>query len=389
MIRYLIRHLIPNYQDTRREKVRQQYGMLAGTVGMICNLGLFALKICIAWALNSLSVAADAFNNLSDAGSSIVTWFGFHLSSRPPDEDHPFGHGRAEYVAALVVAFLIVAVGLQFLRSSLERICNPEVVRFGWLAVGLLTASLGVKLWMFGYNRYIGRVIGSQAIQAAAFDSLSDVLVTTLALLSLLLTHFTDAPLDGWFGLAVGAFVIYGGVKIIRETLSPLLGQKPDPELVEHLRKRLLSYPEIIEVHDIILNNYGPGRYIASAHAEADCRADPFALHDVFDRAEKEIGSELSMHLTLHFDPVDPADPERRHFAGLAEECVFAVDPLLQIHDLRLERLADGRIKLHFDVVTPRGYRCERSKLRRRLIEALRRADGRLEPVIEIENSYT
>ncbi len=388
MIRLLVRLFIRDHTRTQDAKVRGAYGTLAGALGIVCNFALFAVKLFIALTANSIAVAADAFNNLSDAASSIVTLAGFRMSERPPDEDHPFGHGRMEYIAGLAVAFLIVAVGLQFLRSSLERVRDPQPVFFSWLALTILIASLALKLWMYGYNRYIGRLIDSEAVRAAAFDSLSDVLVTSLTILSLALAPLTPFPLDGWFGFLVGGFVIYGGVKIIRDTVSPLLGTRPDAELVQKLRQRLLAVPEILGVHDIIINNYGPNRYIASAHAVADYRNDPFSLHNVLDRAEKSIGQELHMHLTLHYDPIDPSDPETRRLTGLAEDIVGKIDPFLQIHDFRIASRSEREIRVAFDVVVPRDYPLEHREIQRRIMAELHRADPRLRAHIEVESSY-
>ena len=351
----LIRLFVKNSSQTSDPHVRLAYGLLSGGVGIAVNLLLFAVKLTLGLLSGSIAVAADAVNNLSDAGSAIVTVVGFKLSAKPADNEHPFGHGRIEYVAGLVVAVFIIAVGLDFLKCSLERIFSPQPVAANSTVIVILAATLGVKSWLFFFYRAIAARIESTVIHAAAFDSLSDLLTTGLVLISLGLSRFTTFPVDGCAGLAVAGFVIFAGIGVLRDTINPLLGECPDRELVEEMRQRLLRCPEIRGIHDIIIHNYGPNRYFATAHAEVNRDCDPVYLHDALEAAEIEIARTMPIRLILHSDPFDTLDPEVKKWRARCEEIISRIDTQLKLYDFRLTGEKDAP-QFHFHLLVPRTY---------------------------------
>ena len=303
--KFLISKFIKNSKDTNNKKVRDAYGYLGGIVGIIVNLILFATKLIIGILLNSIAVTADAFNNLSDVASSVITILGFKLASKPADKEHPFGHGRLEYISGLIVSFLVILVGFEFIKTSYDRIIHPSKVIFNLIPFILILVSIGFKLWISGFNKTIGKAIKSSALEASSFDALSDVVSSSCVALSLLLSNWIDFPIDGYIGILVSFFIIYAGYSLIKDTMNPLLGEAPDVELVKGLQAKLLSYDYITGAHDLVIHNYGPGRCMASIHAEVPCDISIVKIHEIIDKAEKEISEEFDIYLVIHMDPIN------------------------------------------------------------------------------------
>ena len=366
----LIRLFVPDYEHTEKTEVRLQYGIFCGWTGVAVNLLLFAVKLAAGIFSGSIAIAADAVNNLSDSGNSVVTILGFKVAGKPADSNHPFGHGRMEYIAGLVVSVVIIAVGLNFLKESVERIIDPSEVKISPLLICLVGSSLFFKAWLFFFYRYIGRKIESKTITAGAFDSLCDIAETSVVLGSVVAGSFCSFPVDGCAGVLAALLVLLGGVKILRETTNPLLGEAPKPEMVEELKSRLLRYPGIQGVHDIIIHNYGPNQYFATAHAEVDLNADILAVHDLLEKAQTEIARYMPVHLLLHCDPCNAADPEIRQWRSRAEEAAGKVNPTLKIFDLRLRENEDKHI-LEFQLLIPRGEVIDEDEIRRNFAEKL------------------
>ena len=352
MISLLARFFVRDRDQTESPAVRRAYGSLCSITGIFLNLLLFAGKYFAGVLSGSIAITADAFNNLSDAGSSLITLIGFRFAGRKPDKDHPFGHGRFEYIAGLAVAAIILLMGVELFKSSVEKILHPELPDTGWLPLAILGVSILVKLYMFVYNRGIGRRIRSSAMAATATDSLSDAVATTVVLLSSLIARQTGLLLDGWCGLAVALFILFAGYGAARDTLSPLLGQAPDPEFVEEIRRIVEASPAIIGIHDLIVHDYGPGRRIVSLHGEVPADGDMMELHDAIDLVERQLREELGCDAVIHMDPIRADDPEtnarREQVLSLAQE----IDPRLSIHDFRMVP-GPTHTNLIFDVVMP------------------------------------
>ena len=301
---FLIKKFIINYQNIEEEKTRNAYVYLASIVGILCNLILSIIKISVGFISGSVSITADGFNNLSDMASSIITMVGIKLANRPADKEHPFGHGRMEYLSALVVAFMVMLVGVQFVKTSFERILNPVAVSFEIIPFILLLISLLIKLWLSRFNKFMGLKINSTALKAASVDALGDVFTSSCVLISFLAAKFTTLPIDGYVGLIVSAAILYAGYSLIKDTISPLLGEAPDEELVKKIKQGVLSYDNIIGVHDLIIHNYGVGKCMASIHAEIPSNIDLVTIHEIIDSAEREISQKLNIYLVIHMDPM-------------------------------------------------------------------------------------
>lgn len=334
----LVRLFIKNASDIKDMKVREQYGYLAGCVGVICNIFLFITKLIIGTISNSVAITVDAFNNLSDVGSSVATIIGFKLMAKPADKEHPFGHGRFEYIATLVIAAMVIYVGCKFFGTSLDRILNPEKVEFNIVGISALLISILVKMWMVVFNRNIGKRIGSKTMEATALDSMSDVICTFVVAISYIVARFSDFPLDGYIGILVSLFILYNGYKITSETISPLLGEAPDEELVSEIVSRLLSYKYIIGTHDLVVHSYGPGRCIATVHAEVPDDVGIIESHDSIDNAEREISKELGIDLVIHMDPVNTTDPKVLEVKNHINLILAQINLELSFHDLRIVR---------------------------------------------------
>ena len=351
----LVRLFIKDWDRVQDPAVRERYGILSGLVGIVLNLLLSAGKFFAGLLTGSISITADAFNNLSDAGSSVVTLAGFHMAAKKADDDHPFGHGRIEYLSGLVVAVAILLVGLELVKSSLEKILAPEAVSFSWLSVGILLASILVKLWMAAFNKDLSRRIGSAAMAATATDSLSDVVATSAVLLGTLVGRFSGLRIDGWVGILVAAFILRAGWGAAKDTLDPLLGQSPDPSLVQGVQETVLSHPEITGIHDLVIHDYGPGRSMMSLHAEVPMDADVLEVHDIIDNVERELKEKFHTEAVIHMDPIATHDPAVNAMRGRVAGLVREIDPAMTIHDFRMTAGPDHQ-NLIFDTVVP--YQC-------------------------------
>ncbi len=381
----LIRLFVKDSGSPEKPNVRLAYGMLAGWCGIIVNLLLCAVKFSVGMLSGSIAIAADAVNNLSDAGSSGITVFGFKLAAAPPDNEHPFGHGRLEYIAALIVAVVIVSVGLNFLKESVQRILNPEALLIDNTMLYILLGTLVFKLWLFFFFRCIGNRINSEMIRASAFDSLSDMLTTAVIAGAAFAGHFIPAfPIDGCVGAVVAVIVIAGGIKIIRDAVSPLLGECPDRTIVEQLRAKLLTCEGVRGVHDIILHNYGPNRYFATAHAEVSRDSDSATVHDILESAEIEVGRELPIFLVLHGDPFDTEDPTVKMWRARMEDAVLAFDPKFRLYDFHLHAEPGKPLLLSYHLLIPRNYALDESEITGRLTAVMTAYD----PEIRLDITY-
>ena len=352
MLTWLIKHFVKNSEDVKNPEVRRRYGSLCSLVGIGLNICLFAGKYLAGVISGSIAVMADAFNNLSDAGSSVITLLGFKLAGMKPDPEHPFGHGRLEYLSGLAVAAAILLMGFELAKSSFEKIRHPEAVEASLLSLIILVVSIAVKLYMSYYNRKIGGRIDSAAMKATAMDSLSDAVATSVVLLSILIQKFTHLRVDGWCGILVAGFIIYAGYNAAKDTLSPLLGQKPDPELIEDIQKITLAHPEIVGIHDLVVHDYGPGRVMVSLHGEVPGNADIFVLHDVIDRTEKELKEQLGCEAVIHMDPIETNNELIGQMRREVAELVTQVHPAITIHDFRMVK-GPTHTNLIFDAVLP------------------------------------
>ncbi len=389
MTHFLVRHFIKNSGDVHDPAVRQRYGMLSGCVGIALNLLLCAGKFLAGVLTSSIAVTADAFNNLSDAGSSIVTLVGFKMAGQKPDPDHPFGHGRIEYLAGLAVSMVIILAGVELGKASFGKILNPSPVDFSVLSCVILACSIAVKLWMFVFNRRLGRDIGSSAMQATAADSLSDTAATAVVLLGTLAGHFFDVTVDGWMGAAVALFIIYSGIGAARDTLNPLLGQKPDPELVQNIADTVLAHKEIVGVHDLIIHDYGPGRCMISLHAEVPCDADILQMHDIIDDVERELQDRYCAAAVIHMDPIATDDELTLRKRAEVAALVKLIDPSVSIHDFRMTA-GPGHTNLIFDVVVPHNFRLSDQQISEAIRNAISAMDGgKYYAVVHIDKAYT
>ena len=387
MIEFLARVFIRHRDGLSPSALRQAYGQLCGAVGIGLNLLLFAGKLFAGTISGSIAITADAFNNLSDAGSSLVTLLGFRLAGRKPDPEHPFGHGRMEYISGLAVAGLILLMGVELGKSSLKKILSPEEIVSSPLVLAILAVSVAVKLYMFYYNRSIGKKIKSAAMSATATDSLSDAVSTTAVLIATLVGQFTGLNIDGWVGLLVALFILFSAYKAAKETLSPLLGQTPDPEFVDRIEQIVLSYPEVLNIHDLIVHDYGPGRMMISLHAEVSADGDLLQLHDVIDNAEHRLKKELGCMAVIHMDPIITNDAHTDALRMAVAEKVKSIDPRLTIHDFRTVP-GSTHTNLIFDVVVPYDVKLTADEVRRRIGALVKELDENYFAVVQVDNSY-
>ena len=386
MTKALIRLFVRDAENTRDARVRERYGVLSGAVGIACNVFLFLLKVVIGLVTGSISIAADAFNNLSDGLSCLISIVGFKLSGKAPDAKHPFGYGRTEYIAGLAVSFIIVLVGFEFFKTSIGRILHPEPVAFSLVLVVILAVSMLVKLWMGAFNVQIGRRIDSPVLMAAGQDSRNDVITTGVVILGMVAGQFTTLPVDGYIGVLVAAFIIWAGFGIARDTVAPLLGEAADPEIAKNIEKLVMESEYIVGVHDLIVHNYGAGRWLASLHAEVPSDSDFVAVHEVIDEAEKRVWQRTGVYLVIHMDPIDV---NNEHVAALREQVdavLHEIDENLSMHDFRV---VDGarQINLIFDVVVPFSYNNEaKRELMMTIRNKLKELDWRYNPVVTFDH---
>ena len=348
----LSRLLIKDTEDPTSPKVRSRIGRLSGIVGIVCNALLFVGKLIIGILSGSVSITADAMNNLSDATSSIVTLVGFKLAEKPADEDHPYGHARFEYLSGLAVAAMIIVIGFELAKTSVEKIISPSPVVFSAPLVVVLALSVAVKLWLAVFNRHLSKKIGSATLAATSVDSRNDVIATTAVLAAAVIEHFTDLRLDSYFGLAVALFILYSGVMLAKETINPLLGENASPELLQQIADTVSAHPMVLGYHDLMVHDYGPGQRFASMHVEMDHTADPLLCHDIIDDLERKCLQLHNVHLVLHYDPVVTGDKELEFLRDLVKQILDRYDSRLTIHDFRVVR-GTGHTNLIFDVVLP------------------------------------
>lgn len=388
MTEFLVRHFIKDYHKTEELNVRTQYGTLAGVVGIICNALLFAVKAAVGIAMHSISVTADAFNNLSDAASSVIGLVGVKLAGKPADKEHPFGHGRMEYITALVVSFLVIEVGLTFFKDAFSRMWNPQKLEFQFISVLILVLSIGVKLWMSLFNRKLGKRIDSKVMLATAADAVGDVITTSATVISLLFFYFTGINIDGVIGVCVSLVVIWAGIGIAKDTLKPLLGEPTSSADYEKITRFVESYDGIIGSHDLIVHNYGPGRNMASIHAEVPNDVDIEESHEIIDRIERDAISQIGVFLVIHMDPVETKNERILEIRKQVEASINEIDPDVTIHDLRVVE-GKERINLIFDMVVPFAYsREEQKELERKVRSYLSERDSRYQCVITVEQSF-
>ncbi len=387
LTKWLIRRFVNEPESTHIPQVRYAYGRLASVTGLVCNLLLFGVKLLAGVLSGSLAIVADAFNNLSDAGSVVVTLVGFKLSSAPADRDHPFGHGRMEYLSALAVAVLIILAGFELATSAVDKIFHPVAAEFSPLTVLILIAAIGVKLWMAVFSRRIGKAIRSDALLAAATDSRNDVICTSLVLVCTLIGLFTDLTLDGYIGLAVALFVIWSGFSVIRETVSPLLGQAPDEKLVRDIEETVLAYDGVVGIHDMMVHDYGPGRVFVSLHAEVPADRDMLHSHDTVDCIERDLLEKFNIITCIHMDPVDTDDPETLRLKELTLGELAHIDERLTLHDFRVVS-GPSHTNLIFDVVVPFDY-VYKTQLPNEIEQRVQAIDKRLFTVVQVETRYT
>jgi len=345
-------------------------GKLAGMVGIICNCLLFLAKLALGLAMGAVSIVADAVNNLSDAASSIVTLLGFRMAQRPADEHHPYGHARYEYISGFVVATIILAIGLELAKSSVEKILHPAPVEFTAAAVAIMLGSILLKLWMSLFFGKLGRKIQSATLAATSADSRNDVIATAAVLLGCLISRFTGFHADGWVGLLVALFILYSGISIARETISPLLGRQADDELIQRISGLILGHEQILGIHDLLVHDYGPGRYFASVHVELSAELDPQTCHDIIDDMEIDALQELNVHLVIHYDPVCTDDAELNEMRALLENILPEIDPRLSMHDLRMIR-GSKHTRLAFDLAVPYAMSDRHEAIKQQIDEAL------------------
>lgn len=386
MIEFLIRRFVPDWQQVQRTDVRERYGTLAAAVGILSNIFLCIIKGLIGLFSGSIAVTADAVNNLSDAGSSVITLLAFKIAGKPADEEHPYGHARMEYISGMAVSFIIILLGLELMGSSFEKILHPEEVGVSALTYLVLIVSIAVKLWQGMFNRNLGKRISSEALQATAADSLNDVFSTGAVLLSTLVYQFTAIPIDGWVGMLVAIFITVSGVKLIMETGSPLLGQAPDPQMVRELEEKITAYDGVIGIHDLQVHNYGPGRVFATVHAEVPANRDILVSHDIIDNIEREVGHEMNLNLVIHMDPVVTDDERLNQLHAQVQQIVASIDSNLSMHDFRAV-FGPTHTNLVFDVVVPPGFSLSDSELSRRIEQQVQTL-GSYFCVITVDHNY-
>lgn len=371
MTKLLIRLFVKNSEDTENPQVRGNYGTMAGIVGILCNLVLFLGKLVIGTISGSVSIRADAVNNLSDASSNIVTLVAFRLARKPEDAEHPYGHARIEYLSGLAVAAMILLIGVELAKESFHKILYPEPVSFSWALVAVLGMSIAVKLWLAVFNRTLGKKIKSTSLMATAADSRNDVITTGAVLLAAVTARLTGLELDGYVGLLVAGFILWSGIGIAKDTISPLLGAPADPELVHLIRHEIEHFdPRILGVHDLMVHDYGPGQTFASIHVEVDRREDVLEMHEMIDRAERMMLEQHRIHLTIHYDPIVTDDAALQRMQKKVEEALHAIQPGLSLHDFRMVA-GEKSTNLIFDVVLPDALRGKEQEIQSALEKAI------------------
>lgn len=358
MVNFLIKTFIKNSENTENPKIRQKYGTLSSIVGIICNVLLFLIKYAMGTLSHSISIVSDAFNNLSDCAGCLVTLLGYKMASKPADKNHPFGHGRMEYLTFLIIAALIIFVGIELLKNSVEKIINPVEIRFSFAVLISLVFSIAVKLWMAVFNAELGKKINSSVLTATAKDSKSDVIATSATLIALICSLFTALPVDGVMGLLVSVFILKSGYDIVKDTVDELLGKPADPEIINHIKEYVLKNDKIIGIHDLIIHSYGPGNIIGSCHVEVKSNESFTEVHDIVDSIEREIHNNLNILMTIHMDPIEVNDMLTNKCKKLVNNIIHSIDSSLDLHDFRIVS-GESHTNLIFDLVVP--FECKYS----------------------------
>ena len=389
MISILSRIFIKNSGDVKNPVVRQAYGMLCGALGIGLNIFLFLVKFLAGQLSGSIAITADAFNNLSDAGSSVITLFGFKMAGQKPDSDHPFGHGRIEYISGLLVSIIILIMAFELFKSSIDKILHPEAVEAGPLVLAILILSICVKVYMYLYNRSVSRKIDCAAMMATAKDSISDSIATVVVLLTTLLASLTDIQADGWCGLLVAAFVFYAGFSAAKDTISPLLGQPPEPEFVKRIEEIIMEYKNqgVIGIHDLVVHNYGPGRVMLSVHVEVPSTGDILVLHDMIDLIEHRLGDELGCNAVIHMDPICVDDEKTNEMKQMVANIIGGMEGEVTFHDFRIVQ-GPTHTNLIFDVAVPFDYQMTDAEVVSYIQEKITEIDKNYYAVIEVDKAY-
>ena len=383
----LAKLFIKDYKNTSDNVVRNKYGMLTSITGITINILLFVIKLIASVLTSSISIAADAFNNLSDAGSSIITYVGFYLSGKPADEDHPFGHGRAEYICSVFVSMMILFMGFELGKSSVSKIFNPTDTSLGTVSIIILIISICAKLWMYLFNNKIGKYINSSPIIATAKDSLSDVIATSVVIISLVTEKLFKIRIDGFVGLIVSGFILYTGIMTIKDSLTPLLGSLPDAKLVEDIKNTIMAHSEISGTHDMIIHNYGPNRYMMSVHVEVPCDCDVLKIHDKIDIIEREIYSKFNCNAVIHMDPIETNNEYINSTSSKINEIINSIDENLSMHDFRMVT-GETHTNVIFDVVVPFNFKMSSTELINLIQQKIFEVDSSFYAVITIDKNY-
>ncbi len=388
MIQLIVRTFVKNYKDVENHHVREAYGKLAGIVGIISNIILFIIKFTVGILFKSISVTADAVNNLSDAGSSIITLIGFKLSGKPADAKHPYGHARMEYITGLVVSFIIILLGVELTKTSFDKVLHPEESVFSYLTIFVLIISVLMKLWQGMFNKKVGKTIHSTAIEATAADSINDVVATSAVLLSTIIAKWTGIHLDGYMGVLVAVFILVSGVKMIGETINPLLGMAPDQEMVDHINQKIMSYDTVLGIHDLVVHNYGPQRCFASVHVEVPASQDILISHDIIDNIERDFAKDMDIHLVVHLDPIVTDDETTNLLKAQVKHIVKDISPDLSIHDFRAV-IGVSHTNLIFDVCVPFSVKMSDAEITGTISRKVKEIDPTYYTVIVVDRSYT
>lgn len=388
MTEILIKRFIKNYERTEDASVRAAYGKFAGFVGIICNVILFAAKIIVGTLSGSVSITADAVNNLSDASSSIISLLGFKMAEKPADEEHPYGHGRYEYLSGLTVAVLIIVIGVELLKSGIDKIFHPAAVSFSPVLAGVLLFSIAVKLWLMLFNKKTGQTINSSTLTATAADSRNDVITTLAVLAAAVISHFTPLELDGWIGVGVSVFILISGFGLIKDMIDPMLGSAPEPELVAKIRDKIMTYPGVIGMHDLLVHDYGPCRQFVSVHVEMPAEEDVIVSHDTIDNIEADFLKNEGIHMIVHYDPVLTRDTLTTELRSEVAGTVKALSPDLSIHDLRVVP-GTTHTNLVFDCVAPYSLKMTDTELKNAITDEVRKLHPDFNCVITIDRGST
>ena len=383
---FLVRRFIKNYQDTKDANVRTSVGKLSGIVGILNNLFLFVIKFLIGTIVHSVSIQADGVNNLTDAGSNIISILSFHLSNKPADKDHPFGHERTETIASLFVGILILVLGFETAKESISKVIHPGSIDFRLASVIILLVSIIVKFWLYTYNKKLSKTYDSSLLEATALDSISDVCGTTAVLVSTLLSPVLHFNLDGYMGIVVSGIILYGAYGLLRDMINSLIGEAPDPELVHNIVDMIMAHPAILGVHDMMLHNYGPNKIFASAHVEVDSSKDIFETHDHIDNIEREVKENMNIDLVLHMDPVKVNDPETELYRAKVVEAIHQIDPKWGFHDFRIV-FGPTHVNLVFDLVIPFEEKYTQEEIEAMLLKYIQ-SDKKIYLVLTIDHPY-